>query len=57
MHSIETVVIDWSKQIHEVLKKDSAQPLLDGLNPDPFVEIEFWSSKYTNLANIFEQVS
>lgn len=57
MHSIETVVIDWSKQIHEVLKKDSAQQLLDGLNPDPFVEIEFWSSKYTNLANIFEQVS
>lgn len=56
MHSIESVVIDWSSQIHEVLKKDSSQALLDGLNPDPFVEVEFWRSKYNNLLSIFEQV-
>lgn len=30
IHSIESVVIDWSNQIHEVLKKDSSRPLLDG---------------------------
>ena len=57
MHSIETVVIEWTKQIHEVLKKDSSQPLLDGLNPDPYVEIEFWKLKSNNLINIFDQVN
>ncbi len=56
MHSIETVVIEWSKQIHEVLKKDSSQPLLEGFNPDPYVEIEFWKAKSKNLINIFDQV-
>lgn len=56
IHSIETVVIDWSHQIHQVLKKDSSQPLLEGLNPGPMVEIEFWKAKCTNLENIVEQV-
>jgi dynein heavy chain len=56
IHSIESVVIDWSHQIQEVLKKDSSQPLLDGLNPGPLVEIEFWKAKCTNLENIYDQV-
>lgn len=56
VHSIESVVIDWSHQIQEVLKKDSSQPLLEGLNPGPLVEIEFWKAKCTNLENIYEQV-
>jgi dynein heavy chain len=56
IHSIETVVIDWSHQIEEVLKKDSSQPILDGLNPGPLVEIEFWKAKTSNLENIYEQV-
>ncbi|CAF4423306.1 unnamed protein product, partial [Rotaria magnacalcarata] len=29
VHAVESVVIEWSHQIREVLKKDSAQPLLD----------------------------
>jgi dynein heavy chain len=49
-------VIDWSHQIQEVFKKDSSQPLLDGLNPGPLVEIEFWKAKAINLENIFDQV-
>ena len=57
VHTIESVVIDWSHQIQEVLKKDSSQPLLDGLNPGPLVEIEFWKAKCINLENIYEQVS
>ena len=56
IHSIESVVIDWSHQIQEVLKKDSSQPLLDGLNPGPMVEVEFWKAKAANLENIHEQV-
>ena len=56
VHSIESVVIDWTHQIQEVLKKDSSQPILDGLNPGPLVEIEFWKAKCTNLENIYDQV-
>ena len=57
IHAIESVVIEWTHQIRDVLKKDSAQPLLEGLNPTPFVEIEFWKNKSTNLECIYEQVS
>ncbi|CAC5422117.1 DNAH [Mytilus coruscus] len=56
IHSIESMVIDWTHQIRDVLKRDSAQPLLEGLNPTPFVEIEFWKTKATNLECIYDQL-
>ena len=56
VHAIESVIIEWSHQIQDVLKKDSAQPLLEGLNPGPLVEIEFWKSKAQNLECIYDQV-
>ncbi|CAF2910762.1 unnamed protein product [Rotaria sp. Silwood2] len=57
VHAVESVVIEWSHQIREVLKKDSAQPLLDGLDPLPSIEIEFWKSKRSNLESISEQLN
>lgn len=56
IHAIESMVIEWTHQIQDVLKRDSAQPLLEGLNPTPFVEIEFWKNKASNLECIYEQV-
>ncbi len=56
IHAIESVIIEWSHQIRDVLKKDSAQPLLEGLDPNPLVEIEFWKAKQTNLDCIYEQL-
>lgn len=56
MHAVESVVIEWTHQIREVLKKDSAQPLLEGLNPVPYVEMEFWKVKAQNLECIYDQV-
>ena len=56
IHAIESVIIDWTHQIRDVLKKDSAQPLLEGLNPTPMVEIEFWKAKAQNLDCIYEQL-
>lgn len=50
------MVIEWTHQIQDVLKRDSAQPLLEGLNPTPFVELEFWKNKAANLECIYEQV-
>lgn len=56
VHAIESVIIDWTHQIKDVLKRDSAQPLLEGLNPGPNVEIQFWKAKCENLDCIFQQV-
>ncbi|CAG5123285.1 unnamed protein product, partial [Candidula unifasciata] len=56
VHAIESVIIEWTHQIRDVLKKDSVQPLLDGLNPSPFVEIKFWESRGQNLECIYEQL-
>lgn len=56
VHAVETVVIAWSNQIRDVLSRDSSQPLLDGLNPTPYVEIDFWNAKAQNLDSICSQV-
>lgn len=56
VHAIESVIIDWTHQIQTVLKRNSAQPLLEGLNPGPLVELDFWKARATNLECIFEQL-
>ncbi|XP_059853521.1 dynein axonemal heavy chain 17 [Delphinus delphis] len=57
LHAIETIIIDWSRQIRDVLSKDSAQALLDGLHPLPRVEFEFWDTRLMNLKCIHEQLN
>ena len=57
VHSIESVIIEWTHQIQSVLKRNSAQPLLEGRNPGPLVELDFWKARAANLECIFEQVS
>jgi len=42
--------------VRDVLKKDSSQPLLEGLDPVPYVELEFWKAKAQNLDSIYNQV-
>ena len=54
---VENVVIDWSRQIQNVLKKNSAQPLLEGKNPGPMVEIEFWNARCADLESVVDQLS
>lgn len=56
IHMVEGIVIDWSRQIHDVLKKNSAQPLLEGKNPGPLVEIEFWDARRADLESIADQL-
>lgn len=57
LHSIETIVIDWSHQIRDILSKDSAQLLLEGLHPLPRTEFDFWRTRTSNLQCINEQVT
>eukprot|EP00058_Branchiostoma_floridae_P010281 XP_002595769.1 hypothetical protein BRAFLDRAFT_200305 [Branchiostoma floridae] len=56
LHSIESIVIEWSHQIRDVLSRDSAKPLLDGLNPTPYVELDFWKARAVNLECIYDQL-
>ena len=57
VHAIESVIIEWTHQIRDVLKKDSSQPILDGIDPTPAIEIEFWKAKALNLECIYDQVN
>uniref|UniRef100_A0A4W3JPZ5 Dynein axonemal heavy chain 11 n=1 Tax=Callorhinchus milii TaxID=7868 RepID=A0A4W3JPZ5_CALMI len=56
IHPIETMVIKWTHQIREVLKKDSADPLLQGLNPGPKTELDFWKARKENLMCVNKQL-
>lgn len=57
LHTLETAVIDWSHQIKDVIKSDSAAALDDGLNPGPYVELNFWAAKAENLKCIHKQLT
>ncbi|KAJ3128700.1 hypothetical protein HK098_003691 [Nowakowskiella sp. JEL0407] len=57
LHTLESAVIDWTHQIKEVIKSNSAAPLEEGLNPGPLVEIEFWAAKAANLQSIYQQLT
>lgn len=56
VHALESVVIDWSHQIRDVLSRDSSDLLLQGTNPTPMAEISFWKDRFDNLQCIFDQV-
>uniref|UniRef100_A0AAX7TU92 Dynein axonemal heavy chain 17 n=1 Tax=Astatotilapia calliptera TaxID=8154 RepID=A0AAX7TU92_ASTCA len=45
IHSLESAVIEWSHQIHDILKKDSSEALLEGRNPTPHTELLFWKNR------------
>uniref|UniRef100_A0A8C4V4J9 Dynein axonemal heavy chain 17 n=1 Tax=Falco tinnunculus TaxID=100819 RepID=A0A8C4V4J9_FALTI len=49
VYATESAIIDWSYQIQGALMKESSEPLLQGSNPNPKVELEFWKNRY-NLA-------
>ncbi|NXJ23235.1 DYH9 protein, partial [Dicrurus megarhynchus] len=57
VHATESAIIDWSRQIQRVLKKESSEPLLQGSNPNPKVELEFWKSRCDDLEGIYSQLT
>jgi dynein heavy chain len=56
LHSIESAVIEWTRQIRAVLKRDSAQLLMEGQNPGALVEIEFWGARKKNVDSLQAQL-
>jgi dynein heavy chain len=56
LYQLESAVVNWSHQVNEVLKHDSAQPLIDGQHVGPLIELDFWKAKKDNLGYIREQL-
>ncbi|XP_069510616.1 dynein axonemal heavy chain 9 [Ambystoma mexicanum] len=56
IHAIESAIIEWSHQIRAVLKRESSEPLLQGKDPNPNVELEFWKNRYADLECIYNQL-
>ncbi|XP_068269716.1 LOW QUALITY PROTEIN: dynein axonemal heavy chain 17 [Nyctibius grandis] len=56
LHAIETIIIEWSQQIGDILSQDSAQPLLEGLHPLPTAEFTFWSTRTVSLQSLSDQL-
>uniref|UniRef100_A0A667HU43 Dynein axonemal heavy chain 9 n=1 Tax=Lynx canadensis TaxID=61383 RepID=A0A667HU43_LYNCA len=56
IYAIESAVIQWSRRVQGVLKRESSQPLLQGENPTPRVELEFWKSRAEDLEHIYNQL-
>uniref|UniRef100_F6QQT7 AAA+ ATPase domain-containing protein n=1 Tax=Xenopus tropicalis TaxID=8364 RepID=F6QQT7_XENTR len=56
LHAIETIVIQWTHQITDVLNRDSAQKILKGEHPGPSAELEFWLMQKENLYGVSCQV-
>lgn len=49
-------MIEWSHQLQDVFVKNSAQPLLDGKNPGPLVECDYWKARMLDLESIMDQL-
>ena len=56
VHAVESVVIEWSHQVRDVLTKCSAKLLLEGGTPGPLVEIDFWKARCADLESMVDQV-
>jgi dynein heavy chain len=56
-HIFEGSIITWTRQIKGVLKLEPEQALkVEGENPGPHTEIEFWKKKSDNLNSIYQQL-
>ncbi|KAG8446024.1 hypothetical protein GDO86_013774 [Hymenochirus boettgeri] len=56
VHEIESAVIQWTHQVQAVLNKESAETLLQGKNPVPSTELEFWRTRFADLECIYNQL-
>ncbi|KAG9396803.1 Dynein heavy chain and region D6 of dynein motor [Carpediemonas membranifera] len=55
VHSLETVIIDWTREIRHAVQLDTDS--IDGSTPGPIAEVDFWQKKRDNLQSISEQLN
>lgn len=56
LHACDSTIMEWMKLVSEVLQQDSSQLVLDGQEPLPSAEFNFWRSRLRNLHFIQQQV-
>ncbi|KAF0872636.1 DYH9 protein, partial [Crocuta crocuta] len=56
IYAVESAVIQWSRQVQAVLRRESSQPFLQRENPTPKVELDFWKSRAEDLEHIHNQL-
>ncbi|KAF4665135.1 hypothetical protein FOL47_004778 [Perkinsus chesapeaki] len=57
VHALESSLITWTKQVKHVLKQEPEAALKDpNRNPEPMVEVEFWTLKANNLNSVHDQL-
>ncbi|XP_021550173.1 LOW QUALITY PROTEIN: dynein axonemal heavy chain 9 [Neomonachus schauinslandi] len=56
IYALESAVIQWSRQVQLVLKRESSQSLQQGESPTPKAELEFWKSRSEDLDYIYNQL-
>jgi dynein heavy chain len=47
--AIEGVVIEWAYLVNDVVTHESSAAFDNGQNPIPYVELEYWSTRLSNL--------
>jgi dynein heavy chain len=57
VHSFESAVIEWTRLIRTVLKRDSAQPLIEGKHPGALFECDFWVATKKNAESLQQQLT
>jgi len=55
-NSLEAIVLKWSDQIDTVLKDDVSSLFKNGPHPLPIALFSYWTSRLSNLENIFDQL-
>ncbi|XP_077956223.1 dynein beta chain, ciliary isoform X10 [Gasterosteus aculeatus] len=55
LHACDSTIMEWMKLVSEVLQQDSSQLVLDGQEPLPSAEFNFWRSRLRNLHFIQQQ--
>ncbi|XP_032287636.1 dynein heavy chain 9, axonemal [Phoca vitulina] len=56
IYALESAVIQWSRRVQLVLKRESSQSLQQGESPTPKAELEFWKSRSEDLDYIYNQL-
>ncbi|XP_060520898.1 dynein beta chain, ciliary-like [Cylas formicarius] len=54
--TMENSVMKWTTIVNEILKQTSQICFVDGQNPTPRNEIEFWNARNKNLESIYDQL-
>ncbi|XP_077470947.1 dynein axonemal heavy chain 17-like isoform X1 [Stigmatopora argus] len=57
LHACEALTVEWAGLVSDLLRQHPARPLLEGLQPQPNEEFNFWNNRLKNLLQILQQMA